>query len=133
MQLHELLTVLLTIGARELKDENGDDEALTLATSRANLLARNVEVLAVLEVVEGLMMKVNAVRASTVGKTLTLAMRAASIRKYSASCCSMAKVSPSSARNAVCEVDKRAPATYTDAFLAPKSATLKLHVTGDMM
>jgi hypothetical protein len=76
------LTVLLMIGASEVNGEKGDEDTLTIPTSFANLLARKVEVLALLEDVEGLMINVKAVRASTVAKTLTLAMRDASMRKY---------------------------------------------------
>jgi hypothetical protein len=98
--LIDQLTVLLMIGAREVNDEKGDEDALTLPTSRANLLAKKVEVLALLEDVDGLMINVNAVRPSTVANALTLAMRDASTRKYSAIWSLMAEVSPSSARKA---------------------------------
>jgi hypothetical protein len=88
------------IGASEANDENAERVGLMLSTSFANLLAKKVEVLALLEDVDGLMINVKAVRASTVAKTLTLMMRDASMRKYCASWFAIANVSPSSARKA---------------------------------
>ncbi len=104
-------TMLLIIGAREVKVEKVEDDALRLPTSRANLLASHVAVLVSLEEVEGAMMKVKAARASTILKALTLLMREAETPKYKASWFWMFVASLVLVRKVACEVDKRAPAT----------------------
>ncbi len=73
------------IGAREVKDAKGDEDALRFPTSLANLLASHVAVLVSLDEVDGEMMKAKAVRAFVVLKALTLLMRVAETLKYEAS------------------------------------------------
>ena len=111
MQYKRQLTVLLMIGAREVKDEKGEDDALTLPTSRANLLASHVAVLVSFEEVDGAMMYEKEARPSTVLKALMLLMRVAETLKYEASWLWMLAASLVLARKDVCKVDKRAPAT----------------------
>ncbi len=105
------LTVLLMIGAREVKDEKGDEDALRFPTSRANLLASHVAVLVSFDEVDRAMMNEKDVSASIVLKALTLLMRVAETLKYEASWLWMLAASLVLVRKAVCKVDKRAPAT----------------------
>jgi hypothetical protein len=106
------------MGAREAKDAKGDDDALRLPTSLANALASQVAVLVSLDEDDGAMMNEKEVSPSTVLKVLTLLMREDEIPKYDASWLWMFAASLVLVRNVACEVDKRAPATYADAFAA---------------
>ena len=121
------------IGAREVKDAKGDEDALRFPTSLANLLASHVAVLVSLDEVEGAMMKVKDVRASMVFKARILLTREDETLKYEASWLWMFAASLALVRNVACVVDRRAPVTCAAALSAPKSAKLKLQVTGDMM
>jgi hypothetical protein len=106
------------IGAREVKDAKGDEDALRFPTSLANLLASHVAVLVSLDEVEGEMMKVKDVRASMVFKALMLLIREDEIPKYEASWLWMFAASLVLVRNVACVVDRRAPAIYADALAA---------------
>ncbi len=79
------LTVLLMSGDKEVQVAKGLKVVFKAAMSLANLLASHVAVRVSLENVEGAIMKVKAVRASTVLEVLTLLMRVAETPKYKAS------------------------------------------------
>jgi hypothetical protein len=98
-------------GDKEVQVAKGLKVVLKAAMSLANLLASHVAVLVSLDEVAGAIMKVKAVRASTVLKALTLLMRVADMPKYKASWAWMFAASLVLVRKVACVVDKRAPAT----------------------